>query len=307
VEVAASEPYCRTRTPNRSTCMPHKLKIVRDLLDGARRHVRARWVKVGGAVGLFLLALQLFFEEQVVRSAGWVWLRLRELAHHEVGVTGLIALAIFVGVAVVVTGLAYIDSRPKPTKPASAPLTKEERDFIQLIRNAWNLRGEDATFALLSLLGNVIYPLKERHYWGVLLQRVLDEFDSGRNAMKAVVAPQSVAPLAEVCETFNHMYNSYAQAMLLLSQIAAAGDVNVDETPRYSDRLESWMDLHYAFVDELMRIDQVPELHRRLKLSTLRMQIMNQPLANLLREVHERHTRRIKHVYLPDGAEAPSS
>ena len=275
--------------------MPQKPKFFVELFENARRRTRDRWVQVGGVASVVLILFKLFVEEQVVSAAQGLWPHLQNLARQEIGAILLAAVAIIVVVFVAVAVLAYVDSRPKPqakpTESTSTPLTKEERDLIQPIRNAWKLRGDHATYALQSLFSEVIYPLRDQRYWGELLRPKADELEVTRRAISEVVAHDSRTPLAEVCEAFNQMYNAYASVMYWLANIDAAGDVLLDDRERYQNRLEDWMDLQYAFQDELARVDQIPELHRRLKISTHTMQIHNPALGRLMREIYERHTR----------------
>ncbi len=118
--------------------MSQKAKFFRELLDRVRKRARARWVKVGGAIGLIFLAVQLFLEEQVVSAAQWVWPRLQELTRQEVGVVGLAGIVVFFGVAIAVVVLAYVDARPprpKASKPAP-PLTETDNRLIRDIRSS---------------------------------------------------------------------------------------------------------------------------------------------------------------------------
>lgn len=267
-----------------------------DLFENARTRARARWVKVGGAVGLALLAIRLFLEEQVVSAAQWLWPRLQFLARQDIGVIGLAAVAILLTVVLAVIVLGYLDSRPKTeakeTESTPVPLTKEERELIQPIRTAWRLSGEHTTFALQSLFNDVIYPLKEQRYWGKLLQPSVDELESARTAISAAVTQDSQVPPKDVIDAFNRMYNAYANVMRWLADVDEKGDVLLDNKARYQDRLADWMDLHYAFQDELARVYQIPELHGRLTIFTHKMQMEYPALAQLMRRIHERSTRR---------------
>lgn len=127
-----------------------------------------RRIKVGGTIGVALIALRLFFEEQVVNAAQWV-ATLVELGpprdrRDRFGRSGNPARCGSGGGGACLCGLPP-EVESKPTELASTPLTKEERDLIQPIRIAWKLPGDHATFALQSLFSEVIYPLRDRRYW----------------------------------------------------------------------------------------------------------------------------------------------
>lgn len=273
--------------------MRNRFGFLKKFYHSLRKYLHARWIRVGGAVGIGLLLLQLLFEEQVVTLARWVWPRITGLAQQEVGIVGLVALAVLLATVITVVILAYMDSRPKPVVHVEPILTKEERELIQPIRVVWNLFGNRTTYALLTLLDDVVYPLKNQRYWGILIQPLLEDLCAARESMTAAVDYDSTVSFSGVCDTFNDTYNAYAQAMRWLAEIDAAGDILVAEEAQYPERLTEWQDLHFSFTEELARVNQHPALHRRLRISTTNMAIMHEPFNRMMRDIMLRGQRRI--------------
>jgi hypothetical protein len=217
------------------------------------------WLAVVVVGYVFMEAIRTQISDASTLVVVWIGKGILWLAHQPMGIGGLAVLAYMV----VLVSVSWWQTRPK-VESESLPqpeLSEVDRRIIQDLRTIWNRHGCHAVRQLHDLLKGTTYELKQRVYWGVLVEPIANELEQSIDRMTHAVAFDTTMSVTQIRERFNEMYSSYLMAIKWLAKLAAKGDIIPE-----GERLVWWKESHYHFYERLQDLNQVPEHNQSLKI-----------------------------------------
>jgi hypothetical protein len=220
------------------------------------------WFIVAGAAYVIIEAVRSVVSDASTLVVVWLGKGVWWLIRQPMGLGGLALLAYIA----ILVGVSWWQTRPKPgaKEPVTPELSEAERRIIQDLRTIWNRHGHEAVRQFHDLFKDATYQLRERVYWGVLVNPIADELGKSMDAMTRSVAFDTEMSARQVREHFNAMYAAYLQAIRWLAKLESKGDITLDDTR--AERLGWWRESHFYFRDKLEDLNQVPEHHGSLKI-----------------------------------------
>lgn len=219
------------------------------------------WLIAAGGAYVIVEAVRSVVSDASTLIVVWIGKGVWWLIRQPMGLGGAALLAYIA----ILVGVSWWQTRPRPVvkEPAAPELSEADRRVIQDLRTMWNRHGHEAVRQLHDMFKDATYQLRERVYWGVLVDPIADELSRSMDAMTRSVAFDTEMSVRQVRDHFNTVYAAYLQAIRWLSKLESKGDITLDGNR--AERLRWWRESHFYFRDKLEDLNQIPEHHGSLK------------------------------------------